>query len=181
MLSRFTGVHAEPKVLFTWQRAAVGVVAVLLILLAAVACVALAFIMRTPLANSLAVPFFKNVLFNLGWFFVVFGAFIIVGAGNAVNLTDGLDGLAIVPVMIAAASFGMISYLTGNAVFSSESFNRPPVYSRKSNATLQNRCFLRNQARHPVCSPCCDALRKEHAVSCLKQPEPDLSSLLPEF
>jgi phospho-N-acetylmuramoyl-pentapeptide-transferase len=49
---------------------------------------------------------------------VIFGAFVIVGAGNAVNLTDGLDGLAIVPVMIAAASFGMISYLTGNAVFS---------------------------------------------------------------
>ena len=53
----------------------------------------------------------------LGWFFVVFGAFIIVGAGNAVNLTDGLDGLAIVPVMIAALSFGVIAYLVGNAVF----------------------------------------------------------------
>ena len=49
---------------------------------------------------------------------LIFGAFIIVGAGNAVNLTDGLDGLAIVPVMIAAMSFGMIAYLTGNAVFS---------------------------------------------------------------
>ena len=48
---------------------------------------------------------------------MIFGAFIIVGAGNAVNLTDGLDGLAIVPVMIAAASFGMIAYLAGNAVF----------------------------------------------------------------
>ena len=52
------------------------------------------------------------------WFYLAFGAFIIVGAGNAVNLTDGLDGLAIVPVMIAAASFGMIAYLVGNAVFS---------------------------------------------------------------
>src|SRR6266436_2377521 len=50
--------------------------------------------------------------------FALFGAFVMVGAGNAVNLTDGLDGLAIVPVMIAAASFGMIAYLTGNAVFS---------------------------------------------------------------
>ena len=57
-------------------------------------------------------------MINFGWFFVIFGAFVIVGAGNAVNLTDGLDGLAIVPVMIAAASFGMIAYLTGNAVFS---------------------------------------------------------------
>ena len=58
------------------------------------------------------------MIFNFGWFFVIFGAFVMVGAGNAVNLTDGLDGLAIVPVMIAAASFGMIAYLTGNAVFS---------------------------------------------------------------
>ncbi len=46
-----------------------------------------------------------------------FGAFVIVGAGNAVNLTDGLDGLAIVPVMIAAGSFGVIAYLSGNAIF----------------------------------------------------------------
>jgi phospho-N-acetylmuramoyl-pentapeptide-transferase len=53
----------------------------------------------------------------LGWFFLPFGAVVIVGAGNAVNLTDGLDGLAIVPVMIAAASFGFITYLVGNAVF----------------------------------------------------------------
>ena len=64
------------------------------------------------------IPFFKDVVLNLGMFFVLFGAFVMVGAGNAVNLTDGLDGLAIVPVMIAAASFGMIAYLTGNAVFS---------------------------------------------------------------
>ena len=53
----------------------------------------------------------------LGWFFVVFGAFIIVGAGNAVNLTDGLDGLAIVPVIIAALSFGFVAYLAGNSFF----------------------------------------------------------------
>ena len=51
-------------------------------------------------------------MLDLGWFFVPFGAFVIVGAGNAVNLTDGLDGLAIVPVMIAAASFGLIAYLS---------------------------------------------------------------------
>jgi phospho-N-acetylmuramoyl-pentapeptide-transferase len=67
--------------------------------------------------NSVAIPFFKNVLIHLGWLFVPFGAFIIVGAGNAVNLTDGLDGLAIVPVMIAAATFGFIAYLVGNALF----------------------------------------------------------------
>jgi len=52
----------------------------------------------------------------LGWFFIVFGAFIIVGAGNAVNLTDGLDGLATVPVIIVALSFGFISYLAGQCV-----------------------------------------------------------------
>src|SRR5580704_14888754 len=49
---------------------------------------------------ALVIPFFKEVVLNFGWFFVLFGAFVIVGAGNAVNLTDGLDGLAIVPVMI---------------------------------------------------------------------------------
>jgi phospho-N-acetylmuramoyl-pentapeptide-transferase len=69
------------------------------------------------LANSIAFPFLKDFLLDLGWFFVIFGAFVIVGAGNAVNLTDGLDGLAIVPVMIASASFAMIAYLAGNAVF----------------------------------------------------------------
>jgi phospho-N-acetylmuramoyl-pentapeptide-transferase len=69
------------------------------------------------LHTSLALPFFKSWVFHLGYFFVIFGAFVIVGAGNAVNLTDGLDGLAIVPVMIAAASFGLIAYLSGNAVF----------------------------------------------------------------
>jgi phospho-N-acetylmuramoyl-pentapeptide-transferase len=86
--------------------------------IALVACFALVRLGREPFSTSLVIPFFKDVALNFGWFFAVFGAFIIVGAGNAVNLTDGLDGLAIVPVMIAAASFGMISYLVGNAVFS---------------------------------------------------------------
>jgi phospho-N-acetylmuramoyl-pentapeptide-transferase len=87
-------------------------------LIALAACYALVRLGREPFSTSLVIPFFKDVALNFGVFFIVFGAFIIVGAGNAVNLTDGLDGLAIVPVMIAAASFGMISYLTGNAVFS---------------------------------------------------------------
>ncbi len=73
---------------------------------------------QAPFSSSLTFPFFKDFLLNLGWFFMPFGAFVIVGAGNAVNLTDGLDGLAIVPVMIAAASFGLIAYLSGNSVFS---------------------------------------------------------------
>ena len=86
--------------------------------IALAACYALVRLGRDPLSTALVIPFFKDVVLNFGWFFVLFGAFVIVGAGNAVNLTDGLDGLAIVPVMIAAASFGLIAYLVGNAVFS---------------------------------------------------------------
>ncbi|WP_315923874.1 phospho-N-acetylmuramoyl-pentapeptide-transferase [Mesorhizobium sp. SP-1A] len=72
---------------------------------------------QEPFSSSLTFPFAKELLLNLGWFFIPFGAFVVVGAGNAVNITDGLDGLAIVPIMIAAASFGGIAYLSGNAVF----------------------------------------------------------------
>ena len=68
-------------------------------------------------ATSLTFPFLKDLVLNLGYFFIPFAAFVIVGTGNAVNLTDGLDGLAIVPVMIAMGSFGFIAYLSGNAVF----------------------------------------------------------------
>jgi phospho-N-acetylmuramoyl-pentapeptide-transferase len=85
--------------------------------IAGVACYAIAVIGRTPQSTSLAFPFFKDLLLDLGWFFVAFAAVIVVGAGNAVNLTDGLDGLAIVPVMIAAGCFGAISWAIGNAVF----------------------------------------------------------------
>jgi phospho-N-acetylmuramoyl-pentapeptide-transferase len=86
--------------------------------IALAACYALVRLGRDAQSTSLAVPFFKDLIVNFGWFFVIFGAFVIVGAGNAVNLTDGLDGLAIVPVMIASASFGLIAYLAGNVVFS---------------------------------------------------------------
>jgi len=72
-----------------------------------------------PLSTSLAVPFFKDLLIPFGIFFIFVGMFVVVGAGNAVNMTDGLDGLAIVPVMIAAASLGLIVYLVGNYNFSS--------------------------------------------------------------
>jgi len=85
--------------------------------IALIACVVFARIGTAPLATELTFPFFKDLVVNLGWFFVPVAAFVIVGAGNAVNLTDGLDGLAIVPVMIAAASFALIAYLAGNAVF----------------------------------------------------------------
>jgi phospho-N-acetylmuramoyl-pentapeptide-transferase len=89
----------------------------------AVAAVALLIVFGTSppespdLSTSVAFPIFKQLLLNLGWFYLAFGAFIICGAANAVNFTDGLDGLAIVPVMIAAAAFGLIAYLVGNFVF----------------------------------------------------------------
>ena len=67
------------------------------------------------LTYQLAFPFFKDLLLNLWWFFIPFGMVVIVGAANAVNLTDGLDGLAIMPVMIAAGTFGVIAYVVGNS------------------------------------------------------------------
>src|SRR5215475_5995546 len=71
------------------------------------------------LRGMLAVPFLKSVLIPFGIFFILVGVFVIAGAANAVNFTDGLDGLAIVPVMIAAAAFTLIVYLVGNERFAS--------------------------------------------------------------
>ena len=68
--------------------------------------------------TNLYFPFFKDLIINLGWFFVPFSVFVIIGSSNAVNLTDGLDGLATVPVILVAACFAFISYVTGNIVFS---------------------------------------------------------------
>jgi phospho-N-acetylmuramoyl-pentapeptide-transferase len=69
------------------------------------------------LQYQLALPVFKDVLINLGFFFIPFAMFVIVGAANAVNLTDGLDGLAIMPVMIASAALGVIAYTVGRVDF----------------------------------------------------------------
>lgn len=85
--------------------------------IAAVAVACFMWIGDKALASSLALPFFKGALIYFGPFYIFVGMFVIVGAGNAVNITDGLDGLAIVPVMIAAASYGLIAYLVGNFVF----------------------------------------------------------------
>ena len=74
---------------------------------------------RAPLNTELAVPVFKELMIPLGWFFPVFGMLVMMGASNAVNLTDGLDGLAIVPTIIAAAVFALIAYLVGNRIFAS--------------------------------------------------------------
>jgi phospho-N-acetylmuramoyl-pentapeptide-transferase len=87
------------------------------LLIAALASYAAASFHPTGLQNELALPVFKNALFNLGWFFVPFGMIVIVGAANAVNLTDGLDGLAIMPVMIAGMTLGVIAYVVGNFNF----------------------------------------------------------------
>jgi phospho-N-acetylmuramoyl-pentapeptide-transferase len=94
------------------------------IAVAALATTAVMLLTRGPaiappsLNTSLAIPFFKNVLLDLGGGgFILLGIFVITGASNAVNLTDGLDGLAIVPAMIAAGCFALIAYLSGNKVF----------------------------------------------------------------
>jgi phospho-N-acetylmuramoyl-pentapeptide-transferase len=87
------------------------------LLIAALAAYAAAQFHPDTLTNQLALPFFKNALLDLGMFFVPFGMIVIVGAANAVNLTDGLDGLAIMPVMIAGATLGVISYVVGNFNF----------------------------------------------------------------
>jgi phospho-N-acetylmuramoyl-pentapeptide-transferase len=68
-------------------------------------------------AQTLTVPFFKNLLIDMGWFMAPFSIFVIVGFSNGVNLTDGLDGLAIMPVIIAASAYALIAYLVGNAIY----------------------------------------------------------------
>jgi phospho-N-acetylmuramoyl-pentapeptide-transferase len=85
------------------------------LVIAALAAYAAAMFHPESLTNQLAFPFFKDALLNLGVFFVPFGMVVIVGAANAVNLTDGLDGLAIMPVMIAAVTLGIIAYVVGSS------------------------------------------------------------------
>lgn len=81
------------------------------------AALAVMWVNPPELSGQLALPFFKRALIDMGLFFIPFAMLVIVGAANAVNLTDGLDGLAIGPVMIAAGTFGVIAYLVGNKVF----------------------------------------------------------------
>ena len=69
------------------------------------------------LATQLSIPFVKDVMVDMGWFFLPFALLVMVGASNGVNLTDGLDGLATMPVIIAAGTFAVIAYLAGNVVF----------------------------------------------------------------
>ncbi len=103
------GVSSRMKLVFQFIVAVVAIV------------ILIQFGARSPeapgLSTSIAFPIFKRFLLDIGWFYVAFGAVVIIGSSNAVNLTDGLDGLAIVPVMIASATFGLIAYLVGNYVF----------------------------------------------------------------
>ena len=85
---------------------------------AALACVVLLFTTaETPEEITLYVPFFKDVAWSMGWLFIPFSYFVIVGSSNAVNLTDGLDGLAIMPTVMVATGLGVIAYLAGHVEF----------------------------------------------------------------
>lgn len=98
------GLSAKEK--YFWQSVAGLVAAVLLYLTA-----------KTPVSTALIVPFFKNVVIELGPWFILLAYLTVVGSSNAVNLTDGLDGLAIMPTVMVAGGLGVFAYLSGNAIF----------------------------------------------------------------
>jgi len=104
VLKNSAGISARNK--FAWQSLVALGVALVLYLSAG-----------SPAETSLIVPFFKDVAISLGWFYVVVVWFVIVGSSNAVNLTDGLDGLAILPTVLIAGALGVFAYTTGNVKF----------------------------------------------------------------
>ncbi len=85
--------------------------------ISALAFIAILYCSRPEFATQLTFPFFKNLFLDLGYFYIPFAMVVIIGSSNAVNLTDGLDGLAIGSIAIAVASFGLISYLVGNSIY----------------------------------------------------------------
>ncbi len=91
---------------------------ILQILIGLMSLYILYYFVDSELTTNLYFPFFKNLVINLGWFFIPFYLFVIVGSSNAVNLTDGLDGRATVPVILVAGCFAFISYVSGNIIFS---------------------------------------------------------------
>ncbi len=93
---------------YFWQ-SLVGLLAAVILLNTAV----------SPMETQLIVPFFKDVAVDLGWMFVPLAYFVIVGSSNAVNLTDGLDGLAILPTVMVAGALGIFVYVTGHVKFAS--------------------------------------------------------------
>ncbi len=99
-----------------------GLKAITRIILQIIAALVISFIILSivddKIDTTISFPFFKNLIINFGYFYILISLFILVGSANAVNLTDGLDGLAIVPVMIVAMTFAFIAYVSGNIVFS---------------------------------------------------------------
>ncbi|MEE2996299.1 MAG: phospho-N-acetylmuramoyl-pentapeptide-transferase [Pseudomonadota bacterium] len=91
---------------------------ILQIIIGGAAAIWITAISEPEISYGLAIPFVKDFLVQLGWFFVPWAIIVMVGTSNAVNLTDGLDGLAIMPALIAAACFALIAYVAGNFVFS---------------------------------------------------------------
>jgi len=104
LLGNSTGLRAREKLL--WQCVVAGLAVTIIF-----------FTANDISETTLIVPFFKEVAFNLGWLFIPFSFLVIVGSSNAVNLTDGLDGLAILPSVMVAAGLGLIAYLSGHAIF----------------------------------------------------------------
>jgi phospho-N-acetylmuramoyl-pentapeptide-transferase len=104
VLKNSDGISARSKIF--WQSLIALSVSVFLYLTAS-----------TPAETALIVPFFKDVAINLGWVYVLLSYFVIVGSSNAVNLTDGLDGLAILPTVLIAGALGVFAYTTGNVKF----------------------------------------------------------------
>ena len=92
--------------------------------------------------TKLSVPFFKNFIPDLGWFYIVFAVLVIVGSSNAVNLTDGLDGLAIGPVMIAALAYTIVAYVTGHRLMS-DYLLIPHIEGAGEIAVLRRRFWVR--------------------------------------
>jgi phospho-N-acetylmuramoyl-pentapeptide-transferase len=105
-ISRRNARGLAPRYKYFWQSLAALVAALFMYLTAS-----------TPAETTLIVPFFKEVGIGLGWFYIVFAYFVIVGTSNAVNLTDGLDGLAILPTVLVAGGFIVFAYATGNVNF----------------------------------------------------------------
>ena len=99
-----SGINAKLKLF--WQ-----------LLISSVAILFLIYFTEHEVISNLYFPFFKNLVWQMGIFFIPFAVFVIIGSSNAVNLTDGLDGLATVPVMLVALSFSLICYVVGNTIF----------------------------------------------------------------
>jgi phospho-N-acetylmuramoyl-pentapeptide-transferase len=104
VLGNSKGLSAKAK--YLWQ-SVVGITAAYILFTTA----------SLPIETQLIVPFFKSIVFDLGWMYIVLAYFVIVGSSNAVNLTDGLDGLAILPTVLVGGALGVFAYLTGNTNF----------------------------------------------------------------